>query len=171
MSDTFGVSGRLMLKEILEGNTDAEALSKLALGKLRKKEDELRKSFNGRITEHQRKLINFSLRHIEYMEQLLMEIDKEIDTLVEENEIKGSVELLDGIPGVDEKAAKAIIAETGTDMRKFLSADHIASWAGVCPGNNESAGKKTAKTTRGNKWLMAILVQCAHGAVRKKAPI
>lgn len=141
-SDTFGVSGRMMLKEILEGNTDAEALSKLAVGRLKKKEGKLKQSFNSRITEHHRTMVNFSLKHIEYMEQLLMEIDGEIDKLIEDNKMKEAVELLDGIPGVDEKAAETIIAETGTDMSKFPSAEHIASWAGVCPGSNESAGKK-----------------------------
>lgn len=168
-TDTFGVSGRMMLQEILEGNTDAEALSKLALGRLKKKEVELKKSFNSRITEHHRKMISFSLRHIEYMGQLLTEIDEEIDKLTEKNKLKEAVTLLDGVPGVDEKAAEAIIAEMGTDMSRFPSAEHIASWAGVSPGNNESAGKKkSGKTTHGDKWLVAILVQCAHGASRKK---
>lgn len=141
-SDTFGVSGRTMLKEILKGNTNAESLSKLAVGRLKKKEADLKKSFNSRITGHHRTMINFSLKHIEYMEQLLMEIDGEIEKLMGRNNMKGAVELLDGIPGVNEEAAKSIIAETGTDMSKFPSAEHIASWAGVCPGNNESAGKK-----------------------------
>lgn len=144
-SDTFGVSGRAMLKEILKGNIDTEALSKLALGKLKKKEEALKKSFNSRITDHHRMMIEMSLKHIEYMETLIAEIDDKIDALTDSNRLKEAVQLLDSIPGVNEKAAEAIIAETGVDMSVFPSAEHFASWAGVSPGNNESAGKKKAE--------------------------
>ncbi|MFZ5998009.1 MAG: IS110 family transposase [Nitrospirota bacterium] len=141
-TDILGASGGKMLGELLDGTSDAEALSKLAVGKLRKKEEALRKSFNGRITEHHRKLVRMSLNHIEYMERSLGEIEEEIERLVGEHQLRGAVELLDSIPGVDEEAAEAILAETGVDMGVFPSAAHIASWAGVAPGNNESAGKK-----------------------------
>lgn len=144
-SDTFGVSGRAMLKEILKGNIDTEALSKLALGKLKKKEEALKKSFNSRITDHHRMMIEMSLKHIEYMETLIAEIDDKIDALSDSNRLKEAVQLLDSIPGVNERAAEAIIAETGVDMSVFPSAEHFASWAGVSPGNNESAGKKKAE--------------------------
>jgi transposase len=141
-TDIFGVSGCEMIKEIIKGNTDAGALSELARGRLKNKKEELKKSFNGRVTEHHRMLIEMSLNHIEYMEKQIAELDLQIDKLTNNNKLKGAVELLDTIPGVDEVAAEAIIAEIGTDMSKFPSAEHLASWAGVSPGNNESAGKK-----------------------------
>lgn len=141
-TDVFGVSGRAILKAIIEGNEDAEVLSKLARGRLKSKEDELKRAFNGRITWHHRKLIKMSLKHIEYMEEQIEELDLEIDKLKTDNGLEKAVELLDTIPGVDKVAAEAIIAEIGTDMSKFPTAEHLASWAGVCPGNNESAGKK-----------------------------
>lgn len=143
-TDVFGVSGREMINEIIKGSTDAEALSKLARGRLKNKEADLKKSFNGRITEHHRMLIKMSLEHIEYMERQRAELDLQIDKQTHDNKVKETVELLDTIPGVDEIAAEAIIAEIGTDMEKFPTAEHLASWAGVCPGNNESAGKKKA---------------------------
>lgn len=141
-TDTFGVSGREMIKEIIKGNTDAEELSELARGRLKNKKEELKKSFNSRVTGHHRMLIKMSLEHIEYMEKQIAELDLQIDNLTNNNQLKEAVELLDTIPGVDEVAAGAIIAEIGTDMSKFPSAGHLASWAGVSPGNNESAGKK-----------------------------
>lgn len=143
-TDVFGVSGRLMLKELLCGNTNGEELSKLARGKLKKKEGELKKSFNCKITDHHRMLIEISMKHIEYMEGRVKELDLRIDELIKKHNHREKVELLDTIPGVDEIGAKAIIAEIGTDMSVFPSAGHIASWGGVSPGNNESAGKKKA---------------------------
>lgn len=141
-TDVFGVSGREMIKELIRGNTDAEALSKLAKGRLKNKEEDLKGSFNCRITEHHRMLIKMSLEHIEYMEKQIAELNNEIDKLTNNNNLKAEVELLDTIPGVDEVAAEVIVAEIGTDMNKFPRAENLASWAGVSPGNNESAGKK-----------------------------
>lgn len=141
-TDVFGASGRQMIREIIKGNNDTEGISELAKGRLRNKKEELKKSLNSRVTEHHRMLIEISLRHIEYMEGLIAELDLKIDKLTEDNKLKESIELLDTIPGVDEVAAESIVAEIGTDMNKFPSAEHLASWAGVSPGNNESAGKK-----------------------------
>ena len=141
-TDVFGVSGRLMLKELLRGNTNGDELSQLACGKLKKKEEELKKSFNCKITDHHKMLIEISLRHIEYMESQVKELEGRIDELIAKNKHTDKVELLDTIPGVDEVGAKAIIAEIGTDMSIFPSSAHLASWGGVSPGNNESAGKK-----------------------------
>jgi len=141
-TDTFGVSGRQMINEIIKGNTDAEGLSELARGRLKNKKEELKKAFNSRVTEHHRMLIKMSLKHIEYMEEQIAELDKEIDKLTNKNKLNEAVKLLDTIPGVDEVAGEAIIAEIGIDMSKFPTAEHLASWAGVSPGNNESAGKK-----------------------------
>lgn len=145
VSDTFGVSGREMLRQTIEGNTDVEELSELARGVLRKKRDKLKKSFNSRVTEHHRRMMEFSLRHIEYIEGLIADIDLQIKRLIQENDLQESVELLNTIPGVKETAAEATIAEVGTEMEKFPSAQHLSSWAGMSPGNNESAGKKKAE--------------------------
>lgn len=168
-TDVFGVSGREMLKELIKGNADAEYLSNLARGRLKSKTEALKKSFNCRITDHHRMLIEISLRHIEYMEGLVSEMDWRIEQLMEANKLRDAVELLDTIPGVNETGAEAIIAEIGTNMNKFPTAAHIASWAGMSPGSNESAGKKKrCKTNHGDKWLKGILVQCALSASRKK---
>ncbi len=166
-TDIFGVSGREILKEIIRGNTDGQELSELARGRLKRKKEEIKKSLNSRITEHHRMMIEFSLKHIECMEELLAGIDKRIDEVVEKNGLKEAVELLDTIPGVDKGAGKAIMAEIGADMSKFPTEKHLASWGGMSPGNNESAGKKkSGKTLQGNKWLKSILVQCALSAAR-----
>jgi transposase len=102
-------------------------------------------------------MIGFSLKHIECMEGLLSEIDRQIDEVIEKNGLREVVELLDTIPGVDKGAGKAIIAEIGADMSKFPTEKHLASWGGMSPGNNESAGKKkSGKTSQGNKWLKSI---------------
>ena len=158
-----------MLKAIINGNSDVEDLSGLAKGKLSKKKDDLKRAFNSRTTGHHRAMIGLSLKHIEYMEALITEIDLEIDKLTQDNNLRESVALLDTIPGVNEKAAETIIAEIGTDMTKFPSAIYLSSWAGMSPGNNESAGRrKSGRTTPGNKWIKAILTQCALCASQTK---
>lgn len=141
-TDTLGVSGRNMIREIIKGNTDRDELSNLAKGRLNSKKEELKKSFNSRVTEHHRKLIEMSLNHIEYIENMVVELELEMDELVKGHNLDKDVELLDTIPGIDKTGATAIIAEIGADMSKFPSASHISSWAGMSPGNNESAGKK-----------------------------
>lgn len=141
-TDAFGVSGRKMIKEIIKGNTDVEELSELAKGRLRKKKEDLKKSFNCRVTEHHRMLIEISLKHIEYIEDMITRLEKEMEELTRKQKLDKDIELLDTIPGVDKIGAKAIIAEIGTDMSKFPTEYHISSWGGISPGNNESAGKK-----------------------------
>ena len=144
-TDTLGVSGRRMIREIIKGNTDRNGLSELAKGRLRSKIEELKKSFNSRITEHHRMLIEMSLKHIEYIEEMIEKLEMEMDGLIKERKLDQDVELLDTIPGVDKIGATTIIAETGADKSKFPSASHLSSWAGMSPGNNESAGKKKAE--------------------------
>lgn len=141
-TDTLGVSGRKMIREIIKGNTDRQGLSELAKGRLRSKIAELQRSFNSRITEHHRMLIELSLKHIEYLEEMIEKLEMEMDGLIKGNKLDKDVELLDTIPGIDKTGAIGIIAETGADMSKFPSAAHLSSWAGMSPGNNESAGKK-----------------------------
>src|SRR3990167_3599627 len=168
-TDTFGVSGRLMIREIIKGNTDAEGLSELAKGRLKSKKEELKKSFNSRVTEHHRMLIEMSIKHIEYIEGMMVKLEGEMDELIKKQNLANDLELLDTIPGVDKIAATAIVAEIGADMSKFPTDAHISSWAGMSPGNNESAGKKkSASTTHGDIWIKVVLVQCALAASRTK---
>jgi transposase len=145
-SDIFGVSGRAMLKELLAGNENVEEIVDLAHGVLRNKKEALKKSCVGKLTEHHRVMIQLSLKHIEYMEGLISEIQQRIDKVVRENKLQKNIELLDTIPGVNETAAEVIVAEIGSDMGVFPTEHHLASWAGMSPGNNESAGKKKAAT-------------------------
>lgn len=141
-SDIFGVTGRDILKQLIKGNTKADELCELARGTLKNKKDELKRSCSGNITEHHRMMIAFSLDHIEYMERLIENMDLRIKALARQHNLKGSVDLLDTIPGVDRTASEDIIAEMGTDMAQFPTEDHLSSWAGMSPGSNESAGKK-----------------------------
>ncbi len=145
-SDIFGVSGRKMLKEMLKGNENVEEIADLAYGQLKKKKDALMKSCTGNLTDHHRMMVQLGLKHIEYMESLIAEVQQQIDRVVRENNLQKNIELLDTIPGVNETAAEVIIAEIGTDMNVFPTEHHLASWAGISPGNNESAGKKKADT-------------------------
>lgn len=144
-TDTFGVTGRDILRQIIKGNTNANELSELARGTLRNKKDKLTKSCTGRVTDHHRTMIEFSLKHIEYMEGLIAEINSEVEKLSREHNLQETIELMDSIPGVDRRASEDIIAEIGTEMDQFPTEHHLASWAGMCPGNNESAGKKKAE--------------------------
>lgn len=144
-TDSLGVSGRQMIRQIIAGNTDREGLSELAKGRLRTKREELKKSFNSRVTEHHRMLIEMSLKHIEYIEGMIAKLEGEMADIMREHKLDEDAKLLDTIPGVNKTGAAAIIAEIGTDMSKFPSAQHLSSWGGMSPGNNESAGKKNRK--------------------------
>ncbi len=137
-----------MIRDIIKGNTDGEGLSELAKGRLKNKKEELKKSFNSRVTEHHRMLIEMSLKHIEYIEGMMAKLEGEMDEIVKRQNLAKDLELLDTIPGVDRIGATAIVAEIGADMSKFPTDAHISSWAGMSPGNNESAGKKKAQGPR-----------------------
>jgi transposase len=144
LSDVFGASGQKMLEKLVEGEGTPEEIAALAKGRLRPKIPELTQALNGVVGEHHRFLIKQMLDHMEYIERQVMEVDTHIVAhFAPELE---ELELLDGIPGVGASAAAAIIAEVGTDMNQFPSEGHIASWAGLCPGNNESAGKKSPES-------------------------
>jgi len=166
-TDVTGVSARSILHELLRGEMDAESMAQLARGRMRKKIPELQRALEGFLKPHHRLIISQILAHIDYLDEAIAELDREIEERMRPFEADAG--RLDGVPGLDVKAIQGIIAEIGVDMTVFPSDRHIASWAGVCPGNNESAGKrKSGKTTKGNPWLKSLLVQAAHAAGRSK---
>lgn len=166
-SNILGVSGRLMLQELINGEANPETIAQHAKQRLRKKMELLQRSLNGLIGSHQRFMLKNQLDHIEYLEKQISGLDKEIQLRLET--ANREIELLDSIPGIGLQTAQQIIAEVGLDMTRFQSAAHLASWAGMAPGQNESAGKKKAARTRdGNKYLRSALVEAAKSAVRNK---
>jgi transposase len=171
-SDVLGLSGRLMLRALAEGEQDAAKLAELAQGKLKSKKSDLRRALEGRLTQVQRWVLAEFLARLEELEAALSRVETRIGEEVESCSdpfVKEAVALLDSIPGVGERTAQTIIAEIGVDMGRFPSAKHLASWAGVCPGNNESAGKrKSGQTTKGSKSLRTALVEAAWAATRTK---
>jgi transposase len=167
VTDISGVSARAMLEAILAGERDVETLADLARGRLRAKRDQLKEALEGRVTAHHSFLLTEHLSTLEYLDEAIARISGEIDQrLTAEQE---AIALLDTIPGVGQRAAEILIAEIGTDMGRFPSAKHLASWAGMCPGNHESGGKRlSGKTRKGNRWLRQILVEIAQVASKTK---
>ena len=167
VTDLFGVSGRRMLAALIAGERDANTLAALALGKLRRKLPQLELALAGQFTAHHARLIQGALDLIDLLDRQIAELDQQIGELV--HPLRPQITQLDSIPGVDETAARDILAEIGTDMSRFGDAARLASWAGLCPGNNESAGKRRhGRTRKGNRYLRRVLVQCAWAA--RKTP-
>ena len=168
-TDVLGLSGRAMLAAIAAGEDDAERLADLARGKLRTKRAELEAALTGRVRPHHRFLLTELLVQIEGVEETIARFDAQIATLCEADEKEDVVRLLDTIPGVGRATAELLVAEIGTDMSRFPTAGHLASWAGMCPGNNESAGKRrSGRTRQGNVWLRSAMVAAAQSAVRSR---
>ena len=166
-SDVFGVSGRAMLRALIAGEATPDEMTKLARGRLRKKSARLALALHGRLEDHHRFMLRLQLERVERIERDLDVIDVRIDEALAPH--LEDVERLMQIPGVDRVVAATIVAELGTDMTVFPTARHAAAWAGVCPGNNESAGKRTGHAKRrGNVHLTTALVQAAFAASRKK---
>jgi transposase len=166
-SDVLGVSGRAMLAAVIGGTEDAAALAQLARGRLREKTSELRLALQGLVTDHHRFLLRMLLRQLDQLEALIAEYSAQIEQVM--LPFAQAAGRLESIPGLGSRAAETIVAEIGTDMETFPTAGHLASWAGLCPGNNESAGKRrTGKTTKGSQWLRTVLVQVAWSASRTK---
>jgi len=166
-SNALGVSGRQMLEAIIAGQEDAGQLAKLARGKLKNKIAELERALEGRIRDHHRFLLAEYLDEWEALGERIVRLEAEIDKQI--RPFEQAVALWQTIPGVDHVTACNLVAEIGVDMRQFPSAQHLASWAALCPGNHESAGKrKSGKTRDGNKWLRRTLCQAAWAVTRKK---
>jgi transposase len=165
-SDVLGTSGRAMLDALVNGTTDAAALADLARGRLRDKLDRLEQALSGRMGNHQRFLLAEQLRHLDSLDQRIDRVSAEIAERV--RPFEALIERLDAIPGVGRRVAEVLVAEVGADMTRFPSAAHLASWAGICPGNNESAGKRKAAASgagiRGCAWLWSKppMLQCGQ---------
>jgi transposase len=167
-TDVLGVSGRAMLEALIAGQDDPEILADLAQRKLRAKIPQLRLALQGRVTEHHRFLLRLLLDELTHLEGLIGRLTKRITEVLPAPFVE-AVERLATIPGIGVQAAESILAEIGTDMDQFGSSGRLASWTGMCPGNNESAGKRqSGKTTKGNRWLRATLVQVAWAASHTK---
>jgi transposase len=169
-SDVLGVSGRAMIRAIIDGQDDPERLAELARRSLRGKIPELKRALLGRVTEHHRFLLRALMDQIESLEGLVARYEARIDEAMKP--YSAAAERLRGIPGVGERAAEVIVAELGPDLAAFPTAGHLSSWAGLCPGNNQSAGKRrTGKTTKGSQWLRTMMVQVAWAASHTKETI
>ena len=195
-SDVLGVSGRDMLHAMVEGQQDPKQLAELAQGRLRKKLGDLQLALEGQITDHHRFQLKFLLEFVVFGERQLVQLEDEIRRLItqvepttvqpeeagaaelaapgagatpETSPLQAVVELWDTIPGIDELTASTLVAEMGANMDQFPTARHAAKWAGICPGNKESAGKRlSGKTPKGSVWLRRALCQAAWAASRTK---
>jgi transposase len=193
-TDVLGVSGRRMLTALVDGETNVEVMAELAKGRLRNKIPELREALTGVVDDHHRFLLAQQLAHIDFLDEQIEEINAEIGRRLEsisepphsnnestpsqatENEDSAkiltwqeAVEIADTLPGVNERAATAILAEMGIDMNQFPSADHLSAWSGLAPGNHQSGGKRfSGRTRKGSRQLRTLMVQAAWSAVRTK---
>lgn len=170
LSDVFGVSGQFMLEALLEGKASVEQIADMARRRARQKIPEIIQSLEGhRMTDHPRRLIRMSLDHLAFLEKQIQQLDDLILSQIEQQGYQPQFELLQSVPGLAPDSAASILAEIGPNMEQFPTAGHLSSFAGVCPGNNRSAGKsKGSHTVRGNKWLRTALVECAWAASAKK---
>jgi transposase len=170
LTDVFGVSGQLMLDKLLEGEASVEEIADLAQKRARKKIPQIRASLEGhRMNALHRRLINLSLDHMAFLEEQIGTLDEEIVQHITAHGLDKPYQLLQTIPGVKEEGAASLLAEFGPDMKVFGNAKKCSSWAGVAPGNNESAGKrKRAPALRGNPWARSTLTEAAWSASRKK---
>jgi transposase len=197
IADIFGVSGRAMLEALIAGRADPAVMAALAKRRMRSKIPLIEQALTGVVQDHHRQLLAMQLAHIDFLDEQIEALNRAIEASLSALSIDPSsgegwlphpvpsndlppvasppltftraVELLDTIPGIDQRGAEVIVAEIGMDMARFETAPRLAAWAGVAPGNDESAGKqRSGKTRKGNRALRAILTQLAHAAVRTK---
>ena len=170
ISNINGKSGRKLLEELLAGNKiNEKRLEELVDGRLRADRKQILEDIEGVMSPLQKKMMKELLKHINELDEHIKALDDDIDTNMG-GDYKSAIEAIDEIPGIGKDGAKAILAVIGTDMSRFPDEGHICSWAGLCPGNHESAKKrKSGKTTKGNELLKTTLINCAHAAVRVKS--
>lgn len=165
-TDVMGASGRAMLEALLHGTTDPVVLADLAKGKLRRKLPALREALHGRFRPHHAVLLGHILAKVTFLDETIVSLTEEIDRVIAPFE--PMLAQLDTIPGVDRRGAVTLVAETGGDMSRFLTAGHLCSWAALCPGQNESAGKRrSGKTRKGNPYLRTALIERPRGESRQ----
>jgi transposase len=166
-SEVGGVSGRHILQARVEGTTDPVLLADLARGRLRDKRPQLERALVGCFGPHQRFLLAQQVVHLEALDELIEQLSAEVEARL--RPFAQAIDRLDTLPGVGRRTAEALVAEIGIDLSRFPSAAHLASWAGMCPGKNQSAGKrKSGKTRPGDRWLRAALVEAAQAASRTR---
>jgi len=169
VSDVTGVSARAMLAELAAGSEDAAALAALGRGQLRAKRDALAQALTGQVSPHQRFMLAQHLAHIDFLDEQIAAAGEEIAERL--RPFEAELAILDSIPGIGAWSAQVILAEIGPDMGRFPDEGHLASWAGMCPGHDESAGKRrSGKTRKGNPWLRVTLTEAAYAAGRGKDP-
>jgi transposase len=167
VSDITGVSARAMLAALVTGRDDAGALADLAVGQLRHKRPELEQALTGRMSAHQRFMVAQHLSHIDALDEQIATVSAEIAERL--HPFEPQLVLLDSIPGIGRWSAEVVLAEIGPDMTRFPTAGHLASWAGMCPGHDESAGKRrSGRTRKGSPWLRVMLTEAAYAAGRGK---
>jgi transposase len=165
VSDIMGLSARQMLEALIAGVRDVEALSQLAKTRMRSKIPQLRRALEGRFGAHHALMLRMHLEHVDQLSTNIQRLDVEVDRVI--RPFSAQLKRLLTIPGVGRRLAEVIIAEVGVDMRRFATAGHLASWAGMCPGNHESGGKRrSGKARKGNRWLRAALCEAGWAAAR-----
>jgi len=167
ITDIIGMSGRAMIEALIAGESNSAKLARLANYRLRASQEKLREALRGRVTKHHRFLLRLHLNQIDALDASIATIDQQVEAGIAPFRV--AVELVTSIPGVSDLGAQVIVSEIGTDMSRFPSEGQLISWAGMCPRNDESAGKRRSNRVRkGAPWLKTTLVQCAWAAVRKK---
>ena len=167
VSDITGVSARAMLEALLEGNQTPAEMAELARTRMRNKRAELTAALEGHFRPHHARLLGMMLEHLDELDETVAQCDALVEELV--RPFAPQIERLRTIPGVEQRAAEDVLAEIGVDMSVFPSHKHLCSWAGLCPGDHESGGKrKSGRMRKGNRYLRAVLTQCAHSIGRSK---
>lgn len=166
-TDVVGASGRAMLRAMIAGEDDPETLASMARGRLREKRLMLVDALEGSMGSHQRMMLDSYLRHLDFLEREIERVSEEVEDRT--RPFEEAIERIDEIPGIGRRGAEQVLAEIGTDMKRFPTSRHLASWAGMCPGNNESAGKRIGgRTRRANPWLKSALVEAAWASVKTR---
>jgi transposase len=167
ITDIVGLSGRRMIEALIAGQTDPQDLAALAHGRIHATKEELEAALRGRVRGHHRFMLRLHLNHLQAVEEAIASIDQEVSAQLEPFRL--AVEMLTTIPGISSLAAEVMVSEIGIDMSRFKTEGHLISWAGLCPKNDESAGKRRSnRMKKGAPWLKTTLIQCAWAASRTK---